>query len=104
MESQKYPHAETGVEQMVTTFIAKHPEYAEKQFSADEIRQVAALIEEHGNDSVEDVVQKALDARLTVRDVAGKAPVINDKDEVIGMARSIEEGKQIYREDKMRGQ
>ena len=93
------PKSVGGMEQMIAAFISKHPEYAEKEFSQDEVRQVAALLEDRATDSPDDVVRDALDARLAVRAVAGKTPVINDNDEVIGLAGSPEEGRELYREN-----
>lgn len=92
---------EQATERMLKTFIEKHPEYAEKNFSADEIRQAAALIDtmEEAEISDEETLSEALEARLSVRPIAGKTPVINDRDEVLGMAASPEEARQILRDN-----
>lgn len=98
MESPKQ-----GTEEMMYAFINKYPKLAEEKFSRDEIHQAAVLLDAKiaiSSGSIdEDMIRQFLDARLNMRGVAEKIPVINNEDNVIGMADSIEEAKKMSRED-----
>ena len=85
------------MEKMLATFAGAHPEFAD--LSKDEIHQAAELIGAHEAVSSEETMRDALNARLSVRESAGKVPVTNRQGEVIGMAPPGEEDK-MYREER----
>jgi len=88
-----------GMEGMITSFINGHPEYAKENFTQEEIRQAAILVSARDISVAEDMLQRALDARLAVRGVKENTPVINNQDAVIGMASTPEEARTMYRRD-----
>lgn len=61
-------HLTIEMEGVINNFLATHPDYANRDFSPQEIREAAALLSNAnigGGDN--ELAQKALDARLTVR-------------------------------------
>lgn len=88
-----------GIEGMMSAFINNHPEYKEKNFTSEEIHQAAELIKARDANVAENMLQRALDARLAVRGVKENTPVINNQDAVIGMASTPEEARMMYRRD-----
>ena len=87
------PGQNGGIEAMMSAFIEKHPEYKEKNFTQGEIHQAAELIKARDANVAENMLQRALDARLAVRGVGERKPVTDDTDTVVDMARSAEEAK-----------
>ncbi len=88
-----------GIEGLMSAFIDNHPEYKEKNFTREEIHQAAELIKNRDAGSVQEMLQRALDARVAVRGVKENTPVINNQDVVIGMASTPEEARTMYRKD-----
>ncbi len=88
-----------GVEERLVAFIEEHPEYADRDFSQKEIHQAAELISGKDFSADEDVIRRALDARLSVRETGEKVPVIDNYGRVVGMAENKEDAKRIVSED-----
>ncbi len=88
-----------GIEGLMSAFIDNHPEYKEKNFTREEIHQAAELIKNRDASSVQEMLQRALDARVAVRGVKEKMPVINNRDAVIGIGSTLEEARAMYRKD-----
>ena len=83
-----------GIERRMSAFIESHPEYKKMNFTQGEIHQAAELIVARDTSAAdEDILQRALDARLAVRGVGEKKPVTNNEDMVVDMAHTPEEAK-----------
>jgi hypothetical protein len=93
-----------AVEAKINAFIETHSEYA--SVSADEVRTATMLIADRFaisgksmEDIDDDVVQRALEARLTVRGTGEKIPVLDSQGMVIGTASSPIEAKEMARRE-----
>ena len=98
------PGQNGGIEAMMSAFIENHPEYKEKNFTQGEIHQAAELVAARDVGAAdEDILQRALDARLAVRGVGERKPVTDDTGTVVDMARTPEEAKiKMFRENNER--
>lgn len=96
----------TGVREEVLKFLNTHPEYAEENhFAQEEIAFVInavddilkakpkEAVEEEEAREREDLIKRAFDARVAVRDSAKTAVI--DGGEVVGVAKSENEAKGI---------
>ena len=84
-----------GIEALMSAFIENHPEYKKQNCTRDEIHQAAELIKARDANAAtkEEMLQRALDARLAVRGIGERKPVTDDKDAVVDMARTPEDAK-----------
>lgn len=104
MESPNQNDSGNETERMMAKFINAHPEFAAKKFSTEEIRQASALVNAQEMSVDEDLLQRALEARLSVRGTEGNMPIMDNTDTMIGVANSMGEARKIVRgENENRG-
>ena len=88
-----------ATERMMEEFIKGHPKYEALGFSKEEVAQAAALVNAQGAPVDEGLLQRALEARFSVRGAEGQMAVTDGTDTVIGVTDSMEGARKMVRKN-----